>query len=217
MFTGIIEELGQVIRRVTDNDHDVLVIGGKKVLADLAVGHSIDVNGVCLTVVNRAAGEFTVHVVPESLKRSNLGDLNPGDKVNLERAVAAGDRFHGHLVQGHAETVGYINNISVDHADVRMTVTIETRWLRYCLPKGAIALDGISLTIADLSQDGVTVALIPYTLEQTTLGSKKVGESVNVETDVFARYLERFLELDSDDDHWELDPERIRHWGVGES
>ena len=217
MFTGIIEELGRVIRRITDKDHDILVIGGKEVFSDLAVGQSINVNGVCLTVDKLAAREFTVHVIPESLKSSNLGDLKPGDKVNLERAVAAGDRFHGHLVQGHVETVGYINNISVDHADVRITVTIEMRWLRYCLTKGSIALDGISLTVADISQEGITVALIPHTLEHTTLGIKKVGESVNVETDVFARYLERFLELDSDDEHWDLDPDRIRHWGIGES
>ncbi len=217
MFTGIVEEMGTLIRHTTGDNQDTLVIKAKKVMADLAVGHSINVSGACLTVVARSRAEFSVQVVPETLRLSNLGDLKVGSMVNLERAVAAGERFHGHLVQGHVETVGYINNLSMDQADVRMTVTVDTRWLRYCLTKGSIALDGASLTIADISQEGITVALIPYTLDITTLGSKEVGDSVNVETDVFARYLERFLELESDLEQWELDPEKVRQWGFGES
>lgn len=217
MFTGIVEEMGRVIRREAGDVHDSLVIGADRVMEDLSTGHSINVSGVCLTVVNTAGKNFTVNVVPETLRRSNLDELAPGSGVNLERALGVSDRFHGHMVQGHVETVGYINSLSVQQADVRMTITVDTRWLRYCLPKGCIALDGTSLTIADISQEGITVALIPYTLEQTTLGLKEVGESVNIETDVFARYLERFLDFDSDDEHWTLDPEKVRQWGFGES
>ena len=217
MFTGIVEEMGRVIRRESSAAHDSLVIGADRVMEDLSAGHSINVSGVCLTVVNTTGKNFTVDVIPETLRRSNLDELAPGSGVNLERAMGVNDRFHGHLVQGHVETVGYINSLSAHRADVRMTVTVDTRWLRYCLPKGSIALDGTSLTIADISQEGITVALIPHTLEKTTLGLKEVGESVNIETDVFARYLERFLEFDSDDEHWNLDPEKVRQWGFGES
>jgi riboflavin synthase len=151
------------------------------------------------------------------LQRSNLGDLLAGDPVNLERAMAAQDRFHGHMVQGHVETVGYINSIVVDGGDVRMTVTIDHPWLRYCLPKGSIALDGVSLTIADLSTAGLTVALIPYTLSFTTLGRKQVGDPVNIETDILARYVERLFEIDGDEDRYDLEMEKLRNWGYGES
>ncbi len=217
MFTGIVEEMGTLIRHTTGDDNHTLVIRAKKVMADLAVGHSINVSGVCLTVVARSRADFSVQMIPETLRLSNLGELQVGGMVNLERALGAHERFHGHLVQGHVETVGYINNLTHDQADVRMTVTVDTRWLRYCLTKGSIALEGTSLTIADISQEGITVALIPYTLDITTLGRKEVGDSVNVETDVFARYLERFLELDADGEQWELDPEKVRQWGFGES
>ena len=217
MFTGIIEELGRVHERIPGEGFDTFVIVGTVVLSDLAVGHSMTVNGVCLTVVASSADSFTAQVVPETLKKSNLGELTTGSEVNLERAMRADARFHGHVVQGHVETVGYINNIIEHDGDVRMTVTLDSYWLRYCVPKGAIALDGVSLTIADISPAGITVALIPFTLELTTLGRKKVGDPVNIETDIFARYVERFLEMDSNEERWELDPVRLLSWGFGES
>lgn len=217
MFTGIVEETGTVAGRAVSDKGDNLVVQADKVLGDLAPGHSIAVNGVCLTVVDTADDRFTVQVIPETLQRSNLGDLVAGDPVNLERAMAAQDRFHGHMVQGHVETVAFINSIVVDGGDVRLTVTIDSPWLRYCLPKGSIALDGVSLTIADLSTAGLTVALIPYTLSSTTLGRKQVGDPVNIETDILARYVERLFEMDGDEDRYDLEIEKLRNWGYGES
>ncbi len=217
MFTGIVEEIGRVSSRTPGNGYDSLVITGEKVLDDLETGHSISVNGVCLTVVDQSEGNFTVQVVAETLEKSNLGEIAPGSLVNLERAMGPMDRFHGHVVQGHVETVGYINSITVDRGDVRMTITVDTRWLRYCIPKGSIALDGVSLTIVDVSPAGLTVALIPFTLSQTTLGKKQVGEPVNVETDIIARYLERFLEMEPDEEYGNIDVGMLRSWGFGES
>ncbi len=217
MFTGIVEEIGRVSSRTPGNGYDSLVITGKKVLADLETGHSISVNGVCLTVVDQSEESFMVHVVSETLEKSNLGEIAPGSMVNLERAMGPMDRFHGHVVQGHVETVGYINSITVDRRDVRMTITVDTRWLRYCIPKGSIALDGVSLTIVDVSPAGVTVALVPFTMSQTTLSKKQVGEPVNVETDIIARYLERFLEMEPDEEYGNIDVGMLRSWGFGES
>ncbi len=217
MFTGIVEETGTVAERTVSDSGENLVVQAEKVLSDLAPGHSIAVNGVCLTVVEIAGDRFTVQVIPETLQRSNLGDLLAGDPVNLERAMAAQDRFHGHMVQGHVETVAYINSIVVDGGDVRLTVTIDSPWLRYCLPKGSIALDGVSMTIADLSPAGLTVALIPYTLSSTTLGRKQVGDPVNIETDILARYVERLFEIDGDEERYDLEMEKLRNWGYGES
>ncbi len=217
MFTGIVEEIGRVSSRTAGNGYDSLVITGKKVLDDLETGHSVSVNGVCLTVVDQSEERFAVHVVSETLEKSNLGEIAPGSLVNLERAMGPMDRFHGHVVQGHVETVGYINSITVDRGDVRVTITVDTRWLRYCIPKGSIALDGVSLTIVDVSPAGLTVALIPFTLSQTTLGKKQVGEPVNVETDIIARYLERFLEMEPDEEYGNIDVGMLRSWGFGES
>ncbi len=217
MFTGIVEEIGRVNSRTPGNGYDSLVITGAKVLDDLETGHSISVNGVCLTVVDRSEESFTVHVVTETLAKSNLGEITPGSLVNLERAVGPMDRFHGHVVQGHVETVAYINSITVNRGAVRMTVTVDTHWLRYCIPKGSIALDGVSLTVVDISPAGLTVALIPFTMSQTTLGKKQVGEPVNVETDIVARYLERFLEMEPDEEYGDIDLGMLRSWGYGES
>ncbi len=217
MFTGVIEELGRLLERTPGKGFDTFVISGAEVMSDLAVGNSITVNGVCLTVVAISADSFTAQVIPETLKKSNLGEMTTGSEVNLERAMQVEARFHGHVVQGHVETVGYINNIIEHDGDVRMTVTLDSYWLRYCVPKGAITLDGVSLTIADISPAGITVALIPFTLELTTLGRKKVGDPVNIETDIFDRYVERFLEMDSNEERWDLDPVRLLSWGFGES
>jgi len=217
MFTGIVEETGEVVERTATAGGESLVIAADKVLSDVKSGHSIAVNGVCLTVVESGSDYFKVEVIPETLKRSNLGDLQPGGQVNLERAMAASDRFHGHIVQGHVETVGYINSVVVENGDVRMTITVDRIWLRYCLPKGSITVDGVSLTIADLSAAGITVALIPFTLSETTLGRKQVGDPVNIETDILARYVERLFEIDAEEEHYELDLGKLRNWGYGES
>jgi len=217
MFTGIVEETGTLVQRTFDQGVETFEIEADKVMSDLAIGHSIAVNGVCLTVVKVAGNCFDVQVIPETLHRSNLGELASGRTVNLERAMAAKDRFHGHVVQGHVETVGYINGIVNGDGEVRMTITMDNYWERYCIPKGSIAINGVSLTIAEMSAEGITVALIPLTLAQTTLGGMSVGDAVNIETDMFARYLERFLEIEEADEPWGMDQERLRSWGFGES
>ncbi|UCD37531.1 MAG: riboflavin synthase [Fidelibacterota bacterium] len=217
MFTGIVEEMGQVTDRIQGDGFDSLTIAARTIMSDLAVGHSIAVNGVCLTVVDKSEPSFTVQVIPETLEKSSLGDLSPGSWVNLERALRPADRFHGHVVQGHVETVAYIDHIATDRGDVRMTVAVDPEWLRYCVPKGSIALDGVSLTLTDVSPAGLTVALIPYTLAHTTLGKKQTGDPVNVETDILVRYLERFLEMENGAEVWHPDLDKLRSWGFGES
>ena len=217
MFTGIIEEMGTVVSRTPSDGKEDLVIEGKEVLSDLKVGHSIAVNGVCLTAVAVEGRNFTVEVIPETLDRTSLGNVTTGEKVNLERALSPMDRFHGHVVQGHVETVGVISQITKSRGDIRMTVMMDHEWLRYCIPKGSVTLNGVSLTIADISANDIIVALIPHTLEITNLGLKEMGDQVNVETDIFARYFERFLEYDLDDDPQLPDVSRVPRWGVGES
>ena len=217
MFTGIVEEQGRIVQRGAAEGQENLIIEADLVLGDLKIGHSIAVNGVCLTVVEREKSRFTVQVIPETMARSNLGDLADGTPVNLERALSALDRFHGHVVQGHVETVGVVNHVSTGSEDVRMTITLDHEWLRYCIPKGSISIDGVSLTLADVSAAGITVALIPHTLEITNLGRRELGDTVNIETDILARYLERFWEFEMEDDPPMIDISRPQRWGFGES
>ena len=216
MFTGIIEEMGCLAYRRSEGEHDTLRITAAVVLADLKEGHSIAVNGVCLTVVEADEHHFTANVVRETLGKTTLGALMPEDDVNLERSMGLGDRFHGHIVQGHVETVGIIRKLSTSESDVRMTVALDEHAMRYCVPKGSIALDGVSLTIAEMTENDVTAALIPYTLSHTTLGRKKIGDSVNVETDILARFRERIEETDDLEREHNLDWEQLRNWGFGE-
>ena len=216
MFTGIIEEMGRLAHRRSEGEYDTLRITAAGVLADLQEGHSIAVNGVCLTVVERGEGYFTANVIHETLSRTTLGALQPDDDVNLERSMGIGDRFHGHIVQGHVETVGIIRKLSTTESDVRMTVVLDEHAIRYCVPKGSITLDGVSLTIAEMTENAVTVALIPYTLSHTNLGKKKVGNPVNVETDILARFRERFEETNDLKQQHNLDWEQLRNWGFGE-
>lgn len=216
MFTGIIEEIGRLARRRSEGEYDTLRITAAGVLTDLQEGHSIAVNGVCLTVVETGEGIFSANVIRETLGKTTLGALQPDDEVNLERSMGLGDRFHGHIVQGHVETVGIIRKLSTNESEVRMTVALDEQAMRYCVPKGSIALDGVSLTIAEMAENSVTVALIPYTLSHTTLGGKGIGDSVNVETDILARFKERFEELNDLEQQHTLDWEQLRNWGFGE-
>jgi riboflavin synthase len=216
MFTGIIEELGRLTHCRTESEYDTLRITARLVLDDLKEGHSIAVNGVCLTVVEAVEDHFTANVIHETLDKTTLGMLKPGDDVNLERSMEIGDRFHGHLVQGHVETVGIVRKLSTHETDVRMTVALEDHAIRYCVPKGSIALDGVSLTIAEMTGSEVSVALIPYTLSHTILGRKQVGEPVNVETDILARFMARFEKNEKADKQHDLDWDQLRNWGFGE-
>jgi riboflavin synthase len=186
MFTGIVEELGTVLSR----EGPRLRIGATTVLDDVTLGASIAVNGCCLTVVawDAAAGWWEADVVDESYARTSLGALQPGHRVNLERPVRLSDRLGGHLVQGHVDGVGEIVTPAPD-----LRVRTDPALLRYVVEKGSITIDGISLTVVAPLDDGFTVAVIPHTMEVTTLGHKGPGDPVNLEVDVTAKYVERLL------------------------
>ncbi|MFE9201579.1 riboflavin synthase [Micromonospora sp. NPDC007230] len=194
MFTGIVEELGEVVRTTeTGGDSALVAIRGPLVTSDARHGDSIAVNGVCLTVVDVDGGVFTADVMGETLRRTALGALRPGDPVNLERAAALGSRLGGHLVQGHVDGVGEI--VSREPAAQWETVRfrLPAALSRYVVEKGSITVDGVSLTVADVGDDWFAVGLIPTTLKLTTLGAKGPGDPVNLEVDVLAKYVERLL------------------------
>ncbi|MCM0678378.1 riboflavin synthase [Micromonospora phytophila] len=194
MFTGIVEELGEVVRVTeTAGDSALVAVRGPLVTSDTRHGDSIAVNGVCLTVVDVAEGVFTADVMGETLRRSALGALRAGDPVNLERAAALGSRLGGHLVQGHVDGVGEI--VAREPAAQWETVRfrLPAALARYVVEKGSITIDGVSLTVAEVGADWFAVGLIPTTLKLTTLGARRVGDPVNLEVDVLAKYVERLL------------------------
>jgi riboflavin synthase len=199
MFTGIVEELGRVVELAPGADSARLTVAGPLVTADAVHGASIAVNGVCLTVVEHDSGQFTVDVMAETLDRSSLGGLRAGDRVNLERAMAASSRFGGHIVQGHVDgTASILARTPGERWEV-VQFSLPQTLARYVVEKGSITVDGVSLTVSavddDPLADGATfsVSLIPTTLALTTLGHKGVGDTVNLEVDVLAKYVERLL------------------------
>ncbi|HEY1489339.1 MAG TPA: riboflavin synthase [Micromonosporaceae bacterium] len=194
MFTGIVEELGTVADRVELGDSARLSIRGALVTAGTGRGDSIAVNGVCLTVVDNDGGVFTADVMAETLDRSSLGDLRPGDRVNLERAATLSSRLGGHLVQGHVDGVGVIADRKPAEQWEIVTVSLPRPIGRYIVEKGSITVDGVSLTVTEVTDDTFSVSLIPTTLALTTLGHKGVGATVNLEVDVIAKYVEKLLE-----------------------
>ncbi|HEX5543390.1 MAG TPA: riboflavin synthase [Micromonospora sp.] len=194
MFTGIVEELGEVVRLTeTEADSALLAVRGPKVTSDARHGDSIAVNGVCLTVVEVTEGVFTADVMGETLRRSSLGALRPGDPVNLERAATLASRLGGHLVQGHVDGVGEIigREPLTQWEIVRFSLPASLR--RYVVEKGSIAIDGVSLTVVEVGDDWFSVGLIPTTLQLTTLGRKALGDPVNLEADVIAKYVEKLI------------------------
>ena len=193
MFTGIVEELGHVVSLAHGPDSAVVRIRGPLVTADAAPGASIAVNGICLTVVELDADGFCVDVMAETLRRTCLGELTPGSPVNLERAVAVGDRLGGHIVQGHVDGTGTILARQPGDRWEVVTISLPGELARYVVEKGSITVDGVSLTIAGLDDASFQVSLIPTTLALTTLGTKQVGDLVNLEVDVLAKYVERLL------------------------
>ncbi len=195
MFTGIVEERGE-IESITKTPEGIRVrIGAKAVVADASVGDSIAVNGVCLTVVEFGGSHLVADVVPETLSRSNLGRLNEGDGVNLERPMTLNARLDGHIVQGHVDGVGtVVANGPSNEEGHRLVVTLPPELRKYTIEKGSITLDGASLTIAKVTKEGVDVALIPLTLQLTSLGEREPGDVLNVEVDMVAKYVERMLE-----------------------
>ena len=194
MFTGIVEELGTVVSIEPLSDAARLRVRGPLVTSDAVHGASIAVNGVCLTVIEHGDGEFTADVMHETLQRSSLGALTSGSRVNLERPVTLAARLGGHLVQGHVDGTGTVlERIPGEHWEV-VRVALPDDLGRYVVEKGSITVDGVSLTVVDAERDSFTVSLIPTTLELTTLGHKTVGDSVNLEVDVVAKYVERMLQ-----------------------
>ncbi|WP_030215061.1 riboflavin synthase [Streptomyces bikiniensis] len=193
MFTGIVEELGEVVAVERLEDASRFRLRGPLVTEGARHGDSIAVNGVCLTVVEHGDGEFTADVMAETLKRSSLGALGVGSRVNLERPMAVGGRLGGHIVQGHVDGTGtLLDRTPSEHWEL-VKVGLPAHLARYVVEKGSITVDGVSLTVVEVGDDWFTISLIPTTLDLTTLGIKKSGDPVNLEVDVIAKYVERLL------------------------
>lgn len=207
MFTGIVEEVGTVKALRRGGRYAKIIIGCSSVLGKTnslsgydpgsgrptAIGDSISVNGVCLTVTAMDSGSFTADVMPETFERSGLSQLKPGEKVNLERAMAADGRFGGHIVSGHIDGTGKITALRRDGNAVWFTIEADAELLRYIVTKGSIAIDGISLTVARKDSGSFQVSIIPHTLAATALSGKKAGDQVNLETDIIGKYVEGLL------------------------
>lgn len=193
MFTGIVETVGTVKQIQHDSQAGILTIASQQATVECEVGDSISVSGVCLTMTRVTNDCFTADISAETLRKTTLGDLNPGDAVNLERPLRLSDRLGGHLVLGHVDEVGTVSGWQDESASSLMSVTISPTAMRYVVYKGSICIDGVSLTIAELSNDNFAVALIPHTKQVTTLGELRVGARVNVEVDLLGRYVERLL------------------------
>ena len=189
MFTGIVEEVG-IVAKISDNG---MTVQASKVLEDVKLGDSIAVNGTCLTAVSFTKGEFSVDLSPETMRRTSLGKLSEGSLVNLERALLASDRMGGHIVQGHVDGTGRIMSTKTDGDSIIFRVRIPKRLNKYIVEKGFIAVDGISLTVVQRGASSFTLAVIPYTLENTNLASISVGDHVNLEADILAKYVESLL------------------------
>ncbi len=193
MFTGIVEEMGKIVRVEKGAKSSRLTVSGDKIFSDLKLGDSVATNGVCLTVTSFSKGIFTANVMNETLKRSNLGELRQGSMVNLERAMIANGRFGGHIVSGHIDGTGVITKIEQDDIAVWYTIRADRKIMKYIIEKGSVAIDGISLTIAKVTDNDFAVSLIPHTAKETVLGYKKTGDTVNLENDVVGKYIEHFL------------------------
>ena len=193
MFTGIIEEIGTVksLRRGTRSV--ALTIQCEKVLSDTKLGDSISVNGVCLTVTDLSADSFQADVMAETLDRSSLSELRPGSALNLERAMPLDGRFGGHIVSGHIDGVGHIRSIRTEDIATVFTVQVEPALSRYMVDKGSVTIDGISLTVIRPTDNSFQVSIIPHTSHQTTLLQKKLGDRVNIEVDILAKYVEKLM------------------------
>lgn len=193
MFTGLIQEVGKVVEATPRRGSTRIGVSSGLPVAAMQDGESVAVDGVCLTVVRRQGNRFWADAVSETLARSTLGELRPGKKVNLERALRLGDHLGGHLVLGHVDATVPVLDVKRRGADVRLRAGLTPEISRYVAFKGSVALHGLSLTVAEVGTDWFEVALIPETLARTTLGEKRVGEKLNVEVDLLARYLERMI------------------------
>jgi len=207
MFSGIVEEVG----RVRERGPDYLTIEASTVLSDAKVSDSIAVSGVCLTVTSLHDNSFSADVMPETLRRSNLGALVPGQRVNLERAVTPSTRLGGHIVLGHVDGIGRIVSRAPEEGALIMTVAADPEVMRYIAMKGSVTVDGVSLTVARLDADSFAVSLVSYTTGETTLGEALAGQEVNLEVDVLARYIERLQQ--GHDSGGGITPEFLQEYG----
>ena len=194
MFSGIVEEIGVVVDTITFEKSKRVTIGCEKVLDGVSIGDSINVNGVCLTAIKILENQFDADIVDETLTKTTLGSLSKDSKVNLERALQYNQRVGGHLVPGHIDTIGKIININQTDKWTEVMIDINSNFKKYCIYKGSIAIDGVSLTIADIDENKIKIALIPHTLENTISSDYANGQSVNIETDMHGKYIENFSE-----------------------
>ncbi|MYL34623.1 riboflavin synthase [Pontibacillus yanchengensis] len=193
MFTGIIEEIGNVKRIKPGQESMELVVGASEILEDVQLGDSISVNGVCLTVTQFTDQEASFDVMPETFRATNLHELTTGSGVNLERAMQAGGRFGGHMVSGHADGVGIITSKKPTSNAVYYEIELDAELMDYFVYKGSVAVDGTSLTVFGVGENSITISLIPHTMEHTSLGEKKAGDRVNIEIDMLGKYVVNFL------------------------
>ena len=193
MFSGIVDQVGEVARIEASAAGRRMLISAPGYWKDVGEGSSVAIDGVCLTIVRCDERDSEFDVVPETLRRSTLGALLAGSRVNLQKSLAAGERIDGHFVQGHVDAIGRIERVDRG-SDAMWHFTVENEAMAYIVPKGSVAIDGISLTVASISPNGFSVALIPTTLSRTTLGGKKPGDQVNIETDILVRALVHRLE-----------------------
>ena len=194
MFTGIIRELGRVALVEGDGDARQLRIEAPATASQLSVGDSVSVDGCCLTATEVADGHFAVTAVPETIGRTTLGALAQGDEVNLETATRAGEPLGGHYVQGHVDGVGRVESVEPEEEGARMRISAAPELLRYCVEKGSVAVGGVSLTVAAVRDGAFEVALVPHTLERTTLGRAEPGDAFNIEVDILAKYVEKLVD-----------------------
>lgn len=199
MFTGIIEEIGTITAVRKSPLEAKLTISAEKIFSDLKIGDSVAVNGVCLTASDISENTFTADVMNETFHRSSLSKLKLGSHVNLERAMAADGRFGGHIVAGHVDGTGIITNIKKDDNAVWYTISAENSIMKYIIEKGSVAIDGISLTVAEVLKDSFSVSVIPHTAKETILSQKKTGDTVNLENDLIGKYVEKLLNFNDDE------------------
>ncbi|MGE5847341.1 MAG: riboflavin synthase, partial [Ignavibacteria bacterium] len=193
MFTGLVEETGELVNKIRTGEGYRLDIKASKVLDDLKIGNSISVNGCCLTVVKRGNSDFSVDVIEETLKKTNLGSLDISGRVNLERPLRTDDRLGGHFVLGHVDTTGIVAEVRELSSSHFMKITFPEQFKRYLIYVGSVAIDGVSMTVADLEDNSFSVGIIPHTWKETIFSDKKPGTTVNLEFDVLGKYVERIM------------------------
>jgi riboflavin synthase len=214
MFTGIIQELGTITRRKEIGGGIQLTVHAPQSASELAIDDSVSINGCCQTVVGKNGNEFTVEAVEETLKKTTFSEFTDGTRVNLELAMRLNDRLGGHLVLGHVDGVGSIKSIEEKGSSWLFAIRVPKEFLQYVIPVGSIAIDGVSLTVARLHENDVTVSIIPHTYENTTFGFLKAGTNVNIEFDLIGKYIERLMKSESSGSlKSTLSAEKLREWG----